>query len=102
MTIQQFYRPSGDSTQNRGVVADIELPSLYTHLEIGESDLDYAMEFDQVKSLTHDQFHMASPQILADLQKRSAARVNASDYFAKENRRIAKYEEQKNREKVVF
>lgn len=102
MTIQQFYRPSGDSTQNRGVVADVELPSLYTHLEIGESDLDYAMEFDQVKSLDHDQFHMVSPEILADLQKRSAARVNASDYFAKENNRIAKYEEQKNREKVTL
>ena len=28
LTIQQFYRPGGDSTQNRGVVSDIELPSL--------------------------------------------------------------------------
>ena len=28
MTIQQFYRPGGDSTQNRGVVSDVELPSL--------------------------------------------------------------------------
>ncbi|HEY2760116.1 MAG TPA: S41 family peptidase, partial [Pirellulales bacterium] len=42
ITIQQFYRPDGDSTQNRGVVSDIELPSLTTHLDVGESDLDYA------------------------------------------------------------
>ena len=28
ITIQQFYRPDGDSTQKRGVLADLELPSL--------------------------------------------------------------------------
>ena len=37
ITIQQFYRPNGDSTQNRGVVSDIELPSMTTHLDVGES-----------------------------------------------------------------
>ena len=28
ITMQQFYRPDGDSTQRRGVLADVELPSL--------------------------------------------------------------------------
>ena len=42
LTIQQFYRPGGDSTQNRGVVSDVELPSLTTQLDVGEKDLDYA------------------------------------------------------------
>ena len=50
LTIQQFYRPGGDSTQNRGVVSDVELPSLTTHWDVGESDLDYALEFDQRRS----------------------------------------------------
>ena len=45
ITIQQFYRPGGDSTQNRGVVSDVELPSLTTQLDVGESDLDYALAF---------------------------------------------------------
>lgn len=102
MTIQQFYRPSGDSTQNRGVVADVELPSIYTHLKVGESDLDYAMEFDRVAPNTHDDFHKISPKLLADLNELSAKRINASDYFLKENRRIARYEEQKNRETVTL
>ena len=48
ITVQQFYRPSGDSTQNRGVVADIELPSLTTHMDVGEADLDYPLAFDRV------------------------------------------------------
>lgn len=102
MTIQQFYRPSGDSTQNRGVVADVELPSLFTHLEIGESDLDYAMEFDRVAPLTHDNYHMVSPQIISDLRELSKRRVNQAEYFAKENRRILQFEERKNRETVTL
>ena len=35
ITMQQFYRPDGDSTQKRGVLADVELPSLTTHLRRG-------------------------------------------------------------------
>src|SRR5208283_1969691 len=45
ITMQQFYRPLGDSTQKRGVVSDIELPSLSTHLDVGEADLDYPLPF---------------------------------------------------------
>ena len=37
ITMQQFYRPNGDSTQNRGVLADVELPSITSQLDIGES-----------------------------------------------------------------
>ncbi|MEZ6068249.1 MAG: S41 family peptidase [Planctomycetaceae bacterium] len=42
LTIQQFYRVNGDSTQNRGVRSDIVLPSLLDHAETGESFLDNA------------------------------------------------------------
>ena len=71
MTIQQFYRPGGDSTQNRGVVSDVELPSLTTQLDVGESDLDYAMEFDQVEPLPHDMYHMVDGQMIEGLAQRS-------------------------------
>src|SRR5207244_9150890 len=47
LTIQQFYRPGGDSTQKRGVVSDVELPSLTTQLDVAEADLDYALELDR-------------------------------------------------------
>ena len=49
ITVQQFYRPDGDSTQQRGVLADIELPSITTHLaDVAESDLDYSLPFDHI------------------------------------------------------
>jgi carboxyl-terminal processing protease len=89
MTIQQFYRPSGDSTQNRGVLSDIELPYRTTYWEgIGEADLDYALKSDQVAPQPHDNYRSATPTIIEQLKNRSAARVAESEFFIKENERI--------------
>jgi carboxyl-terminal processing protease len=102
LTIQQFYRPGGDSTQNRGVVSDIELPSLTTHLDVGESDLDYALKFDRVDPLPHDVFHMVDSSVVQGLRQRSQQRIAQSDYFAKANRQIERYAEQKDRKTVTL
>ncbi len=102
MTIQQFYRPSGDSTQNQGVLADVTLPSFTQHLDVGESDLDYALPFDQVKGLRHDRYRMDDATINVELQKMSADRVAQSDEFQKDLRRIELYEQQKDRPTVTL
>jgi carboxyl-terminal processing protease len=102
LTIQQFYRPGGDSTQNRGVVSDVELPSLTTHLDVGESDLDYALKFDRVDPLPHDVFHMVDSNIVQALRQRSQQRIAQSEYFTKANRQIARYSEQKDRKTVTL
>jgi carboxyl-terminal processing protease len=92
LTIQQFYRPSGDSTQNRGVEADVELPSRTTHWEeIGESSLDYALKFDQVRSLPHENYHEVDPQLVQELNQRSAQRQGDSEFFTKENHKIKRF-----------
>ncbi|MEP4077473.1 carboxy terminal-processing peptidase [Haloferula sp.] len=49
VTIQKFYRPSGSSTQNKGVVPDIILPSLTDALEVGEGYLDHALDHDIIR-----------------------------------------------------
>ncbi|MEM9354292.1 MAG: carboxy terminal-processing peptidase [Planctomycetota bacterium] len=95
LTIQQFYRPSGDSTQNRGVVSDIELPSRTTHWEVGEADLDYAMAFDQVRPLPHRNYPWASPQVIQELRRRSDVRTAEAEYFQDERQAIEKYLERK-------
>jgi carboxyl-terminal processing protease len=102
LTIQQFYRPGGDSTQNRGVVSDVELPSLTTQLDVGESDLDYALKFSQVNALPHDNFHMVDSGVVDGLRKRSQERVSNSDYFKKVNREIAHYKEVKAKKTVTL
>ncbi len=95
LTIQQFYRPSGDSTQNRGVVSDIELPSRTTHWEVGEADLDYAMAFDQVRPMPHQNYRWASPQLIQELRRRSGDRTAKAEYFQDEREAIEKYLERK-------
>lgn len=53
LTESKFYRISGGSTQHKGVIPDIKLPSLYDHNEIGESALDGALPWDKTKALNY-------------------------------------------------
>lgn len=48
ITQAKFYRISGDSTQNKGVIPDIEFPSLLDPSKIGESSLEEAMPWDAI------------------------------------------------------
>ncbi|QEG36625.1 carboxy terminal-processing peptidase [Bythopirellula goksoeyrii] len=89
MTIQQFYRPSGDSTQNRGVVSDVEIPYRTSYWEgIGEADLDYALKFDRVAPQPHDNYHAVSAPMIEQLKQRSAAREAKAEFFIKEQQKI--------------
>ncbi len=102
LTIQHFYLPDGLSTQTRGVESDVELPSLTTHLDVSESDLDYSLEFDKVDALPHDRYGMVNADLLQGLRQRSLQRVGNSEFFGKENRQIARYQEQKERKTVTL
>ena len=49
VTIATFYRASGETTQEKGVVPDIEFPSLYDPQEIGEAKEHYVLPWDRIK-----------------------------------------------------
>jgi len=102
ITVQQFYRPNGDSTQNRGVVADVELPSLTTHLDVGETDLDYPVAFDSVKSLDFPRTSYVNDAVCERLRYLSEQRRNDSEDFQKVIKNIARYKEQKERKTVTL
>jgi carboxyl-terminal processing protease len=102
ITMQQFYRPSGESTQKRGVVADVALPSLTTHMDVGESDLDYPIEFDRVEASRFTGNQMVTQQLLAELNTRSQARRDAVEDFQKLMRRIEQYRQQKAKDYVTL
>lgn len=53
VTIQKFYRISGGSTQYRGVVPDVVLPSMLDYLETGEQYLDNSLSWDKVEPVPH-------------------------------------------------
>ena len=98
ITMQQFYRPSGDSTQNRGVAADVELPSVINHLDgIDEADLDYALKFDRVTAVPFKKMSLVDEEIVQQLVARSADRRKKSEGFQKVARRIKRYLKRKDR-----
>lgn len=57
LTESKFYRISGDSTQHRGVIPDIEFPSQYDKEQIGESSLDHALNWDKINPVRHRKYH---------------------------------------------
>jgi carboxyl-terminal processing protease len=72
-TIQKYYLPSGASTQLKGVVPDIVLPSIDDFLPIGESDLPHALVWDQIPSSFFDGTPL-DPKIVAPLRQASLER----------------------------
>ncbi len=49
LTIGKYYRVTGESTQHRGVIPDIELPSMVDTATVGESTRDTALPWDRIQ-----------------------------------------------------
>ena len=79
-TIQKYYLPSGASTQLKGVVPDIVLPSIEDHLPIGEADLPRALVWDQIKS-SEFEGEPLNPNVLTPLRQASLDRQSKLEEF---------------------
>ncbi len=73
LTIQQFFRPSGASTQRQGVVPDVLLPNPTGHIDSGERELPHAIAWSQIQPVAHADATYAWK--VPDLAQKSAARV---------------------------
>lgn len=100
LTINQFYRVNGDSTQSRGVESDVVLPSLLDHYDIGESFLDNALPFGRIEAAEYEPTDLVAPEIVAALQKASARRVAADSDFQKTKQQIERFVARKKRKTV--
>ena len=81
VTESKFYRISGDSTQHRGVVPDIDFPSLFDPDEIGESALDNALDWDQISPVRHREYNLFS-SLLPTINERHESRIEKDpDYI---------------------
>jgi carboxyl-terminal processing protease len=102
ITMQQFYRPNGESTQKRGVVPDIELPSLTSHLDVGEADLDYPIEFNKVDGLEYKKLDQVNKPLLDRLRELSKKRCESSKDFGDVLKNINRYKEQKAKKTITL
>jgi carboxyl-terminal processing protease len=80
-TIQKYYLPSGASTQLKGVVPDIVLPSINDYLKIGEADLPRALVWDQIPTSFFDGAPLDA-KVLAPLRQSSLDRQQKLEEFA--------------------
>ena len=80
ITESKFYRISGDSTQHRGVIPDIDYPSVFDPTQIGESALDNALAWDQIAPARFNRYQdydTILPGLMSLHQQRAA---NDPDY----------------------
>ena len=100
LTIQQFYRANGESTQIKGVPPHIHIPSMNDHRDFGEGKMDNAFKFDKVADLPHDNYHRVPSDLVAMLEKRSVERRKADPKFKKLDEQIQKFIERKARHSI--
>ena len=100
VTLQQFYLPDGESTQQHGVSADIILPSITQKMDVGEGDLKYALSHDRVNGTRHDLYSLVPSDLLTQLRKNSEARIKQDEEFVDLIRRVDLYVSQKEQATV--
>lgn len=91
-TVGMFFIPGGNSTQHKGVNGDIVFPSVLATDDIGEKTLDYSLPPKKIKDFVSKEAFVAegtgmwkqvTPELIADLKKKSNARVATSEGFKK-------------------
>lgn len=95
LTHAKFYRVSGDSTQNLGVIPDLIFPALYDKDDIGESSLPEALPWDQVKNVEHTNFPTVS-SIFPALKSKHEKRVVSDPDFQYIQETVARIDKKKD------
>jgi carboxyl-terminal processing protease len=81
-TEQKFYRVSGKSTQNLGVIPDIDLPYVFDSEEIGEMSLENSLPYDDISSLDYMPFNSTSNiEMIQSFSKKRVSDSNLNEYI---------------------
>ncbi|MBE9527501.1 MAG: carboxy terminal-processing peptidase [Proteobacteria bacterium] len=99
LTHAKFYRVSGDSTQNLGVIPDITFPALYDKDDIGESSLPEALPWDQVAKAEF-QLQPLQKNLFAGLDSQHKKRIITNPDFRYIQETVARIDKKKS-EKVL-
>jgi carboxyl-terminal processing protease len=109
-TIRKFYRVNGSSTQLKGVIPDVVLPSVNNYADVGEASLTNALPWDTITKADFEPVN-AVPSFLDELRRRSQQRVDHDADFnflrgeidryrkIKDDRSVSLNEEDRFREK---
>ena len=81
LTQSKFYRITGASTQNRGIIPDIAFPQEYDLEDIGESALPNALPWDNIATVRYPRYGNTS-KIIEQLRSRHALRTAETPAFS--------------------
>ena len=95
-TEQKFYRVSGESTQHKGVIPDIELPLVYSNQEIGEMSYENALPYNDISPVYYETFEELSD--LDSLKRYSDKRIKDSsmNLYLNETKKLLEIEKERN------
>ncbi|MBD3748010.1 MAG: carboxy terminal-processing peptidase [Sphingobacteriales bacterium] len=80
LTMGKFYRVSGSSTQHKGVIPDVEFPTIFPADKYGESSQPSALPWDEIKSSNYTKYANLAPAI-AVLKTAHDARMKTSKEY---------------------
>ena len=81
LTQRKFYRITGGSTQNKGVVPDVELVNIYDDATFGERAQKKALPWDTIKTAAYKPEAKFSADTLATLNQQSKIRQQQNPQF---------------------
>ena len=81
LTVQKFYRVAGGSTQLKGVLSDVRLPSVTDNAEFSEGSLPFPLAYDGIAPAPIGVASNHRVLFIDQLRQRSAARVSRDSEF---------------------
>ena len=75
ITESKYYRVNGTSTQNKGVIPDIELPSTWDIDTVGESSYPTALKWDTIRPYRHKKFKL-EPHLVEKVLNQHESRLS--------------------------
>lgn len=81
LTQRKFYRITGGSTQNKGVVPDIELVNVYDGLDYGERSMKNPLQWDTIRAAPYKPAGEYSQATLKTLNQLSQQRQGSNPQF---------------------
>ncbi len=83
MTVAKFYRVNGSSTQLRGVMPDLELPSAFKLNEYGEGSQPSALPWDQIASTRFEVTDNVNDKMISRLRDKYNQRLRSDEELKK-------------------
>ena len=100
LTNSKFYRITGSSTQNKGIIPDIIFDSFMDYMDIGEDKLKHALKWDTIYPAKYTQIYDIS-KIMPELKNLSKIRQNKDSDFIRMKETIKLFQEIQGKKKFL-